>query len=245
MHSNQQELVGTQDMDSTIEAINGSVSALSPEKQKEAKQTYAALQQLHTHFCQAEAANLQDSSDRHSPDYKLYKASHSLFLTEEIILQLHRCLLHDIHHGAGSYRQSPVATLVPGLVASSMQSIIDQHNSLLHNMPDNAGVADYVNLAAWLFLRFVSLHLFVDGNGRIGRLLASFTLMQVCPYPVSMLPLTDSQSPRDFYLDAIIRARAEGCRLLQPADLSTLLIENMWRGWCMVADTFARQVTHP
>lgn len=120
-------------------------------------------------------------------------------LSEEIICDLHRKLLLDIDdENAGNYRKiqvyitgsedlPPAAKEVPGL----MKEFIRWYKSSKDN-------TDLLELAALVHYRFVKIHPFIDGNGRIARLLANLILLEK-GYPPIIIPIIRRQE----YIEAI------------------------------------------
>lgn len=100
-------------------------------------------------------------------------------LTEPVILELHRILYSSINEKfAGQYRhcnvlitgsefELPKYNEIPNLMKNFCSQISKMQNKL-----------HPVELAAWLHERLVSIHPFVDGNGRTARLLMNLALLQ-------------------------------------------------------------------
>lgn len=100
-------------------------------------------------------------------------------ITERTLLDIHSIILHGIDDdNAGCYRRVPVriagSTVVmpnPLKVPTLMQDMMTWLHGHLTAHP--------ATIAADAHLQFVSIHPFVDGNGRTGRLLMDLLLMQV------------------------------------------------------------------
>lgn len=98
--------------------------------------------------------------------------------TEQKLLDIHTIILHGIDdENAGCYRRVPVriagSTVVmpnPLKVPTLMQDMMTWLHGHLTTHP--------ATFAADAHLQFVSIHPFVDGNGRVGRLLMDLLLMQ-------------------------------------------------------------------
>lgn len=100
-------------------------------------------------------------------------------ITEQTLLDIHAIILYGIDDTiAGCYRRVPVriagSTVVmpnPLKVPTLMQDMMTWLHGHLTAHP--------ATIAADAHLQFVSIHPFVDGNGRTGRLLMNLLLMQV------------------------------------------------------------------
>ena len=109
----------------------------------------------------------------------LYTLLNGTPITEEIILQLHHFFYSQIdseHAGmwrtvrvfiSGSHRALPAPEKVPSLMAEFIQWFA-AHEGTLHP----------VEFAALVHQKFVYIHPFVDGNGRVARLLMNLALLR-------------------------------------------------------------------
>ncbi len=78
---------------------------------------------------------------------------------------------------AGNDHVYPSYTCIP----ANMEKIVREYNER-YSSPHDA-----FELASWLYFNVVSLHPFVDGNGRISRLLWSYSLMRDgLPFPAML-----------------------------------------------------------
>ena len=97
-------------------------------------------------------------------------------LSESIIKQIHTLVLMDKPEDRGIYRRVPVRIMGasheppnPMLVPEQMETLMKEFSSIrLHP----------IESAALFHLRFEGIHPFIDGNGRTGRLIMNFTLIQ-------------------------------------------------------------------
>ena len=126
-------------------------------------------------------------------------------VTEKDVLEIHRLILKGIDEtNAGRYRAVPVriagATVVmpnPVKVPDLMEEFITWLQGESSDHP--------VKVAADSHLKLVSIHPFVDGNGRTARLLMNLLLMQQ-GYPSALIRKED----RLRYLDSISQAQTAG-----------------------------------
>jgi len=97
-------------------------------------------------------------------------------LSESIIKQIHTLVLMDKPEDRGIYRRVPVRIMGasheptdPVLVPEQMEALVAEFsNNKLHP----------IESVALFHLKFEGIHPFIDGNGRTGRLVMNFTLMQ-------------------------------------------------------------------
>ena len=117
----------------------------------------------------------------------LYKLAESQEITENDILGLHRLFYYRIDtDSAGKYRERNVIitgtdfTLpAPTEIPRDMQEFIGSLPSLRQLHP--------VEYSAMLHLNLVTIHPFIDGNGRTARLLMNLALLQT-GFPVTIIP---------------------------------------------------------
>lgn len=107
-------------------------------------------------------------------------------LNEETILLLHKMLIGNIRDDiAGRFRQIGEFVRVANHIAPSPDRI---HELLTKAMAEyNADVeAHIVKRIARLHLEFESIHPFVDGNGRIGRVINNYSLIREGYVPINI-----------------------------------------------------------
>ena len=118
----------------------------------------------------------------------LYEISHDAPLTEETILTIHRLFYQQIDaERAGAYRKVPVfisgsqyAVAPVGEISKRVQQLVRWYNN-------QEGKMHPVELAAELHKRFVYIHPFIDGNGRVSRLLMNLSLLRN-DYNIAIIP---------------------------------------------------------
>ncbi len=118
----------------------------------------------------------------------LHEISHSAPLTEEIICTIHRLFYQQIDPDrAGVYRKVPVfisgsqyAVSPVAEIPKRMQQLVDWYNN-------HEGKMHPAKLAAELHRRFVYIHPFIGGNGRVSRLLMNLALMRN-DYNIAIIP---------------------------------------------------------
>lgn len=160
----------------------------------------------------------------------------SLYIDEYMIKQCHKICMYDVlkldnkEHRAGEYRVKNVGTMTDNgfmyytdfhYIEYNMMSLIDMYNSNVCDIKskynkidikDKNSMSNYIHdifkLAAYLSYEFVTIHPFIDGNGRVARLLCNFVLRHIIPFNVSYNQhLLHSNRCRKDYIDAIINVR--------------------------------------
>jgi len=99
-------------------------------------------------------------------------------LTEKMILDIHTLVLMDRREDRGIYRRVPVTITgsnaelpQPWAVPVEMEQLLAAYHGEMQSMHP-------VEKAAVFHLKFESVHPFIDGNGRTGRLLMNLELMK-------------------------------------------------------------------
>lgn len=118
----------------------------------------------------------------------LYRFSKRQGVTEADILKLHRLFYARIDQSnAGRYRRKNV--IVTGALVSfpRPEELKETMRQFLTEMEEKRVKAHPVEYAALLHLGLVTIHPFIDGNGRAGRLLMNLALLQQ-GYPITIIP---------------------------------------------------------
>lgn len=107
-------------------------------------------------------------------------------LTERTIKDIHSLVLMGSAENRGVYRKIPVRILgaeneptAPYLIAEEMQRLIEKYQQKLIELHP-------IEAISWLHLAFESIHPFIDGNGRTGRLLINFELLKQGYLPIDI-----------------------------------------------------------
>ena len=150
---------------------------------------------------QAEARNLS-----HALDFlEQLAGDNTTPIAENDVRQLHALVLHGIHDEAGAYRSTPVSISgsdysppAPESVPPQMADFGSWLSKVSVPVEDAfAGVTGLV-VAAAAHTWFVTVHPFIDGNGRVARLLMNLMLMRH-GYPIGVITKED----RLRYYDAL------------------------------------------
>ena len=120
-------------------------------------------------------------------DY-LYDLSHDAPITEETIRSVHKLFYQQIDpERAGEYRKVPVFISGSQYAVAPVAEISKRMQQLVQWYARHEGRMHPVELAAELHKRFVYIHPFVDGNGRVARLLMNLSLMRN-EYNIAIIP---------------------------------------------------------
>ena len=163
---------------------------------------------------QAEARNLSDALDFLE---KLVNHGDTP-VTEHDVRQLHSCVLRGLSDDAGSYRTVPVAISGSEYKPPGPESVLAEMAEFGRWFSDVSAAAnalpagiDGLLAAAVAHTWFVTVHPFIDGNGRVARLLLNVMLMRY-GYPIAIITKED----RFRYYDALESS--------QSSDLTPFLI---------------------
>ena len=142
-------------------------------------------------------------------DYMLLLAESKQELTEAVIKKLNRLVMFNTaqtHELAGTYRKTkawPKGYEDQPYVEST--AITDEMKQLINWSKENKERLHPVIYAADLHQKLVSIHPFIDGNGRTARLLMNLALIQA-DYPV----INISPTVRQEYMETLAVSRENG-----------------------------------
>ncbi|GMO55676.1 MAG: Fic family protein [Termitinemataceae bacterium] len=109
-------------------------------------------------------------------------------ITEENILELHRLFYYRIDEKkAGVYRQEQVFISGTDYLPPPYQEIQKLMKDFICEIPKMKSTMQSVTFCAYLHERLVTIHPFIDGNGRTARLVMNMALMQ-SGYPIIIIP---------------------------------------------------------
>ena len=123
-------------------------------------------------------------------------------ISEDSILRLHAHILDNIDDRyAGVYRRENVRILGARHIPPSPFKIPDLMKDFFTWLNENPEQLSIIELAAVAHYKFVSIHPFIDGNGRTGRLFMNLLFMQY-GFPPAVILVTD----RHKYYDVLNEA---------------------------------------
>lgn len=150
-----------------------------------------------------------------------YELAKTLPLTQRLILQVHETLMRGVRgeeKNPGEFRTSPVwvgragatpdtATFVPPLPKHLAELLTDWEQFV----NDDGRSLPALIQAALMHYQFETIHPFLDGNGRIGRLLINLLLMERGRLPLPLLYLSYYfETQRDEYYERLQAVRERG-----------------------------------
>jgi Fic family protein len=130
-------------------------------------------------------------------------------LTEQDILEFHHLVLKGIDDQyAGRYRD--VQVMIRGAIHNPPSSgkVPIMMRELVNYMGTNLGKLSSVDLSAIMHLEFETIHPFVDGNGRVGRIINNFLLLSA-GYPPIIIKINERKKYFEALEESIILGRPE------------------------------------
>ncbi|MFO7620023.1 MAG: Fic family protein [Bacteroidales bacterium] len=108
-------------------------------------------------------------------------------LDRDMILLLHKMLILNINEDiAGRFRQAGEYVRVGTYIASPPEQIEDMIVNMLYDYKARHDSTTIIQRLARLHLTFEHIHPFIDGNGRIGRVLINYLLFREGYVPVNI-----------------------------------------------------------
>ncbi len=108
-------------------------------------------------------------------------------------------------------------------------NILDRFNGLFRqsrvDLNEERGILNLFKASAYLTAELLELHPFSDGNGRTVRLLISYVLSSISPFPTPLFNIFSESSKNDF-TRAMIQERSD-----YPTLLTTMMIECSLYSW--------------
>ena len=125
----------------------------------------------------------------HSEAYDLlFRLAKHQDITEANIKELHRLFYYRIDaKQAGKYRKSRVIITGTDFIPPAPERIRVLMESFVAGLPETRVKRHPVEFAAIIHGEMVTIHPFIDGNGRAARLLMNLALLQA-GYPVAIIP---------------------------------------------------------
>jgi Fic family protein len=125
----------------------------------------------------------------HSEAYDLlFRLAKGREITESDVKELHQLFFYRIDADqAGKYRKCRVIITGTDFIPPVPDKIPGLMRSFITGLPEIKAKYHPVEFAAIVHREFVTIHPFIDGNGRAGRLLMNLALLQA-GYPIAIIP---------------------------------------------------------
>jgi len=125
----------------------------------------------------------------HSEAYDLlFRLAKHHDITEANIKELHKLFYYRIDaQQAGKYRKRKVIITGTDFIPPAPDRIPDLMRAFVAEIPETRTKHHPVEFASILHKELVTIHPFIDGNGRAARLLMNLALLQA-GYPVAVIP---------------------------------------------------------
>lgn len=125
----------------------------------------------------------------HSEAYDLlFRLAKHQGITEANVKELHRLFYYRIDaKQAGKYRKSRVIITGTDFIPPGPERIPEMMKTFVERIPDHRAAYHPVEFAAIIHKELVTVHPFIDGNGRAARLLMNLALLQA-GYPLAIIP---------------------------------------------------------
>lgn len=109
-------------------------------------------------------------------------------ITEENIKNLHKLFFNKINENeAGQYRTKSIIVTGADVNFPKPDELTDKMKELVHSIHQMKKDLHPIEFAAILHAKFVNIHPFIDGNGRVARLLMNLALLQT-GYNITIIP---------------------------------------------------------
>ena len=119
---------------------------------------------------------------------ELLELAKSDTITEENIKNLHKIFYAKIDSdNAGNYRQKPVIVTGADVDFPLPKELDDKMKEFIEKLPQLKEKLHAVEYAAMIHALLVNIHPFIDGNGRVARLIMNLALLQA-GYNITIIP---------------------------------------------------------
>ena len=180
--------------------------------------------------------------EEEASDYGLIESS--------LLRETHRILMEDIDLSNGKTKPGEFSSAPrcvefngelysyphypkPGDMENAVYKLLDKYNDMF-DLCTRDGFKDFDDLyylfktCAWLLFELLDLHPFGNGNGRLCRILCSYALSKLNPFPTPVYNVW-TESCKNDYRQALVDTRKSEGR--QPTALTTMIIECSYYGW--------------
>jgi len=159
------------------------------------KETYWVIQQGITVKGKSLIDHLEAKNHKEALDflYEIIEHGRNFTFSEHLIRELHSLIIQDINKNiAGRYRNVDVFIAGTEHVPPKSFDVPFKMRELVEWAKKNHKKMHIIEFAAIFHHKFVHIHPFQDGNGRVGRLLMNIFLMQY-GFPITIIQKNDRQ----------------------------------------------------
>jgi fido (protein-threonine AMPylation protein) len=222
--------------------INTAVQQPLSKNQREMLNSIEAYKYLLSEVKEVENGHDELAKEQHEVRKEFYG-----LLTVFIVKNAHKLILKDIELKKGTtkagefsnqeryvdYNEKRYYYRKPDNMEDEVWKFLDIYNELISRRvkkEKDAKVRVYnmFKTCSWLLFELLDLHPFSDGSGRLCRLLCSYALSSMTPFPTPIYNVWSKSKKCDYY-DALVNAREVQAR--RPTSLTTMIIENNYFGW--------------
>ena len=120
--------------------------------------------------------------------YELLKLAQTDTITEDNIKYLHKLFYKRIdEENAGRYRTKNIIVTGSDIDFPKPDELANKMGEFTQNIQEMKSTLHPVEFSAMLHAKFVNIHPFIDGNGRVARLLMNLALLQA-GYNITIIP---------------------------------------------------------
>ncbi|XP_028417536.1 uncharacterized protein LOC114541946 [Dendronephthya gigantea] len=167
-------------------------------------------------------------------------------LEQSLMKETHKLIMKDVtkpnvtepgkyseHRRFTTYKGVEYEYAKPEDIERKVYVIVNNHNGLMkYHVKDekdpNVRVYVMFKICSWLLFELLDVHPFGDGNGRLCRLLCSYVLSSMTPFPTPIYNVW-TESKKDDYIEALVETRESKTR--HPTSLTTMIIESNYYCW--------------
>lgn len=120
--------------------------------------------------------------------YELLNLAKTDIITEDNIKYLHKLFYNRINENeAGNYRKKKIIVTGSDSEFPTPDTLSEKMSEFVKSIPDMKATLHPIEFSAMLHAKFVNIHPFIDGNGRVARLLLNLALLQT-GYNITIIP---------------------------------------------------------